>query len=84
MCPAQNGKRVQHKRGQKCPQNGFIPQRMIAAVQSNENEQQESIPDQNQNANQEGVKTVQPQVASMRSKKFVYDASSTDSSSNDF
>ena len=83
VCPTQNGKRVQHKKGQKCPQNGFIPQRMIAAVQSNENDQQESL-DQNQNASQEGVKTVQPQVASMRSKKFAYDSSSTDSSSNDF
>ena len=48
ICPQVNGKFVQHKRGQKCPTNNFIPQRMIAMVQdttekkdenSNENEQ---------------------------------------------
>ena len=79
MCPTQNGKKVQHKKGQKCPKNGFIPQRMIAAVQTNENDQNEAL-DQNQEPNQEGLKTVQPQVASMRPKKFEYDSSSTDSS----
>ena len=80
MCPSKNGKPVQHKRGQKCPQNGFIPQRMIAAVQSSENQEIE----QNQAseiAEDENKPKSNGQVASMRSKdKFVYDSSSSDNS----
>ena len=76
ICPSQNGKFVQHKRGQKCPTNGFIPARMVAVVQSNETEQI----DQETEIEKEDVKTVQAQVASMRMAKFPYDSSSTDES----
>ena len=74
VCPTQNGKFVQHKRGQKCPQNGFIPARMIAAVQSNDKntEQEQTVePDQE-------TQSPAGQVASLRSTRYNYDSSSTD------
>ena len=75
MCPTQNGKVVRHQRGQKCPKNGFIPQRMVAMVQAEENE---TAPKQEVEQEKEEIKTVRGQIASARS--FHYDSSSTDES----
>ena len=80
VCPPKNGKPLQHKRGQKCPQNGFIPQRMIAAVQScEEKTEQKGDEEKNEAGNKQPSNG---QVASMRAggAKFNYDSSSTDES----
>ena len=37
-CPQVQGRPMRHKRGQKCPKNGFIPNRMIAMVQDQQDE----------------------------------------------
>ena len=41
FCPPINNRPVRHNRGQKCPKNNFIPQRMIAVVQTQNEEPKE-------------------------------------------
>ena len=74
VCPQVNGKFVQHKRGQKCPVNNFIPQRMIAMVQDAEKKEEKEAEECKaapESQKPEGLRAVK--IAPM--KKFYYDSS---------
>ena len=85
VCPQVNGKFVQHKRGQKCPQNNFIPQRMIGSIQTSNEKKDEDENENEKERSQDGVQTEglrAVKIAPTRRKYFNYDSSdSSDKSS---
>ena len=77
MCPQQNGRPIQHKRGQKCPQNGFIPKRMIGSVQEDEKSNETETEKEQE---KESINSVRHMVAPVSTNRFNYDSSDTDQS----
>ena len=82
MCPTdRNGQHQKHKRGQKCPKNGFIPQRMIAMVQQGEDESPKQEESKETELEPEAINTVRPKIGQVSRTRFQYDSSSEDLSS---
>ena len=75
VCPQVNGKFVQHKRGQKCPKNNFIPARMIANVQETEKSDENKNEDRTSEPPTEGLRAVK--IAPARRNFNDYDSSSS-------
>ena len=78
-CPTVQGRPTRHKRGQKCPLNNFIPQRMIASVQDEEKSEQRD--EEKKEVEKEGLRAVKAKIAPAKFKFNDYDSSGSEDKS---